>query len=466
MARAAWHRRHAADVRDAGRRRVAYAGGHEPRERRRRGVGARRTEPPGLRPAVRVREQRGTRLVVAAGGGRRCGPDRGVLARFAAQGAKGPVDLVFPYPLGWTKAGVIFTGDRGSDAGDAQGLWVVPVDSASGRVAGDAVRLTNGTTRDLSASVAHDGRMVFAALASLRTTFRCHWMPTPERQPARSGSVRDDRINTGRTSISEDGRLMVLPRYELDAGGLWVRDLRHRSGAATGGHATHAAQSGDVSRRSMGGVHDHQGGHRRRRRVRRCAGRALGWRRPAQGVRELSGGSLDAGQPAGRRRDGPSIRTLMRLNITSGERTPLAAVSSGPVDRPLFGPDGRWVTFNAQSWGVRRARTRGPREPRVRMDEAGGVGWRWRAHGRAVAGRRPALPAARAGWVPVFVRDANRIRQRAGRVGSRSWSRTSTMPVANGASTGYGSAVASGMFVANLFETTGNLWMTTLDAGR
>jgi len=38
--------------------------------------------------------------------------------------------------------------------------------------------------------------------------------------------VRNDQINTGRTSVSEDGRLMVLPRYELDAGGLWTRDLR------------------------------------------------------------------------------------------------------------------------------------------------------------------------------------------------------------------------------------------------
>jgi hypothetical protein len=32
--------------------------------------------------------------------------------------------------------------------------------------------------------------------------------------------------------------------------------------------------------------------------------------------------------------------------------------------------------------------------------------------------------------------------------------------------TGYGSSVARGIFVANLFETTGNLWMTTLETGR
>jgi hypothetical protein len=33
-------------------------------------------------------------------------------------------------------------------------------------------------------------------------------------------------------------------------------------------------------------------------------------------------------------------------------------------------------------------------------------------------------------------------------------------------STGYGSAVVRGMFVANFLETTGNLWMTTLESGR
>ena len=33
-------------------------------------------------------------------------------------------------------------------------------------------------------------------------------------------------------------------------------------------------------------------------------------------------------------------------------------------------------------------------------------------------------------------------------------------------STGYGSAVVRGIFVANLFQTTGNLWMTTLETDR
>ena len=47
-------------------------------------------------------------------------------------------------------------------------------------------------------------------------------------------------------------------------------------------------------------------------------------------------------------------------------------VSSGSVDRPLFGPDGKWVVFNSNR-GVRRACTRGPREPGLRMDEARGV---------------------------------------------------------------------------------------------
>ena len=45
--------------------------------------------------------------------------------------------------------------------------------------------------------------------------------------------------------------------------------------------------------------------------------------------------------------EGPSYKSLVRVNVTSGERTPMVEVSSGSVDRPLFGPDGRWVTFNS-----------------------------------------------------------------------------------------------------------------------
>jgi serine/threonine protein kinase len=121
----------------------------------------------------------------------------GALPRFAAQGATGPTDLVFPYPLNWTSAGVLFTGDRGSDEGDAQGLWLVALDSTSGRAAGDAVRLTNGTTRDVSASVALDGRMVFAAVVSNRTTFALPRMPMRARPPGCSVSSETTRSTRG-----------------------------------------------------------------------------------------------------------------------------------------------------------------------------------------------------------------------------------------------------------------------------
>ena len=260
--------------------------------------------------------------------------------------------LPFPHPLGWAKAGVIFTGDRGSDEGDAQGIWVVAVDQASGRVAGDAVQLTNGTTRDLSASVAHDGRMVFAALASLRTTFTLPLDANAGKATGPFRPVRDDQINTGRTSVSEDGRLMVLPRYELDAGGLWVRDLRtgqERQLAATPRTPLNPVMSADghwvaytITKVVTGGdagfgdvlIVPSAGGVPRKV-CENC--QAAAWVRDNQQLVVA---------------DGPSYESLARVNVTSGERTPMVAVSSGSVDRPLFGPNGNWVAFNTSMIGA------------------------------------------------------------------------------------------------------------------
>ena len=354
----------------------------------------------------------------------------GAFSRFAAQGAKGPIDLALPYPLGWTKAGVIFTGDRGSD-GVAQGLWVVPVDSASGRVAGDAVRLTNGTTRDLAASVAHDGRMVFAALASRQATFTLPLDANAGKATGPFRSVRDDRINTGRTSVSEDGRLMVLPLYNLDAGGLWVRDLgtgQERQLAATPRTPLNPVMSADgqwvaytITRVVTGGeagfgdvlIVPSAGGVPRKV-CENCQAEA--WTRDNQQV--VVG-------------IGPYHRTFERLNVTSGGRTPLAAVSSGQIDRPLFGPDGRWVTFNSNNRAVFvapvHADRASPESEWTKLVALDGAGERTPGCRRmevcftCCSSVMGSGACTRCEW----------IRQRAGRVGSRSRLRTCTMPLAN-----------------------------------
>ena len=200
---------------------------------------------------------------------------------------------------------------------------MVAIDPACGRVAGDAVRLTNGTSRDLSASVTPDGRMVFAALASLRTTFVLPLDANAGKAIGPFRLVRDDQINTGRTSVSEDGRLMVLPRYELDAGGLWTRDLRtgqERQLAATPRTPLNPVMSADgqwvaytvtrVGTGSDAGFGDvlivPSAGGVPRKVCEKC--QATAW---VRGNEQLVIS------------EGPTYQTLELVNVTSGERTPM-----------------------------------------------------------------------------------------------------------------------------------------------
>ena len=388
----------------------------------------------------------------------------GALARFNSQGNKGLSNLAFPYPLGWVKAGVMFSGDRGSDEGDAQGIWMVAVDPASGRLEADAVRLTNGTTRDLSASVAQDGRMVFAALHSLRTTFALPLDANAAKAAGPFRLIRDDRIDTGRTSVSEDGRVMVLPRYELNAGGLWVRDLgtgQERQLAATPRTPLNPVMSADgdwvaytITRVVTGGdagfgdvlIVQSAGGVPRKV-CESC--QAAAWVRDNQQLVIT---------------EGPSYNTLMRVNVTSGERTPMVVVSSGSVDRPLFGPNGRWVTFNSNQ-GVFVAP--------VYADRASSES-EWTKLVALNGGERSTGLSPDGGLLYLLLeRDGFRCLYAMRIDPSTGTSRSEPFLVAHvhdasrqWGTTGFGSAVVRGMFVANLFETTGSLWMTTLETAR
>ena len=165
--------------------------------------------------------------------------------------------------------------------------------------------------------------------------------------------------------------------------------------------------------------------------------------------------------------EGPSYQSLVRVNVTSGERTPMVAVASGSVDRPLFGPDGRWVAFNTSNsnrgvfvapvyadratpdseWTKLVALNGGERSTGLSPDggvlylllEGDGFRCLYAMRIDPSTGESRGEP-----FLVAHVHDA-----------SRRWG-----------STGYGSAVVRGMFVATLLETTGNLWMTTLETGR
>ena len=306
------------------------------------------------------------------------------------------------------------------------------MDPASGQVAGDAVQLTNGTTRDLSASVAHDGRMVFAALASLRTTFVLPLDANAGKATGPFRLVQDDQIYTGRTSVSEDGRVMVLPRDQLDAGGLWARDLRtgqERQLASTPRTPLNPVMSADglwvaytITKLVSGGdagfgdvlIVPSAGGVPRKV-CENC--QAAAWVRDNQ--------QLVVGE-------GPSYQTLVRVNVTSGERIPTVAVSSGSVNRPLFGPDGKWVAFNSNR-GVFvapvHADRASPDSEWTKLVTLNGGGER--STGLSPDGGLLYLLLEQDGFRCLYA--IGSIPQRESPTASRSWSRMSTMPVADGA---------------------------------
>ena len=387
----------------------------------------------------------------------------GAFARLQAQGVKSPVDVNLPYPLTWSDGGVIFSGDRGSDTSDAQGLWVVAVDPASGRLTSDAVRLTNGTTRDLAASVAQNGRMVFSAQTSFRATLALTLDANAGKATGTFRRVRDDTVETGRTSVSEDGRLMVLPKYETDAGSLWVRNLqtgREWQLAATPRTPLNPVMSADgrwvaytVTKVVTGGdagfgdvfIVPTDGGVPRKV-CESCE--AQGWTRDNQQIVVTD----------------QDRKTLIRVDVTSGDRIPLVATTSSGLDRPLFGPNGRWVTFNSNGGTfvatVRSDRATAEAEWTMLIETTGGE----RSAGLSPDGRLLYLLLERDGFRCLY---AMRLDPATGR------SNGEPFPVAHvheatrrWGSTGYGSAVARGIFIANLFETTGNLWMTTLATKR
>ncbi len=86
----------------------------------------------------------------------------------------------------------------------------------------DPVRLTNGTTSDRAATLARDGSMLFLAQNMERTVFA---LPLDANLGKPTGALRRITTASARTGVSQDGRLLAFPKYELDAGGLWLRDL-------------------------------------------------------------------------------------------------------------------------------------------------------------------------------------------------------------------------------------------------
>jgi Tol biopolymer transport system component len=149
----------------------------------------------------------------------------GAYERFKAQGMTVDITDVFPYPHTWTTDGVMFTAR--TESRDARSLWMLPVDQRTGLPTSDVVRVTNGTTTDAAVAISRNGRMVFSAQAILdRLLFALPVDANGARATGPLRRVREDTAAIGRSSVSVDGRLLVFPKYEIGAAGVWLRDMR------------------------------------------------------------------------------------------------------------------------------------------------------------------------------------------------------------------------------------------------
>jgi eukaryotic-like serine/threonine-protein kinase len=365
-----------------------------------------------------------------------------------------------PFPRVWTTSGtVIFTAQ--SRNADNRGLWRIALDDRTGQVIGDPEPLTNGATQDTSPDASEDGRVVFAAETSQEIIFA---LPLDGNAGQPLGSLRrlrEDATPTGRSSISEDGSILAFPKYEFASGSLWVRDLRtgqERQLAATPrtplnpvisvdgrwvGYTVTAAETGGGGGPGTGFVVETSGGVPRRI----CDDCNI----------ELF--TRDSRHAIVTESDSPAFT---RIDIRTGGRTPLLASGDG-FDRPMIGPDGAWLTINGPGAVYvapvhpDRASTQAEWTKILEIDSPAE-----RTAGMSPDGGQLYLLLERDGFRCLY---ALRLDPATGRPRgdpslvahfhdqSRQWG-----------STGRGSAVTSGLFIANLFETVGNIWMTTIAA--
>jgi serine/threonine protein kinase/Tol biopolymer transport system component len=363
-----------------------------------------------------------------------------------------------PYPRAWTTDGqVVFTAQLTN--ADNRGLWRLAIDERTGLVTGVPEPLTNGPTQDVWASASRNGRMVFAAENSTELGFEMPFDGNAGRALGPLQRIRRDSTPTGRSSISEDGRLLAFPKYEFAAGSLWVRDLRtgeERQLAATPRTPLNPVLSVDGRMVGYTVTSNETGG---------AGGPGTGF------VVETSGGVprriCDDCQVDLFTRDNqqvifadPSRSTLFRMDIRTGVRTPFITSSRGPVDRPMISPNGAWLTFNAPG-GVYLAPVHSDRAPTdaewTRILETTSAG---RTAGMSPDGSLLYLLLERDGFRCLY---SLKLDPATGQPRSEPSVVTHFHDEARRwGTTGLGSAVAANRFVASLYETTGNIWMTTI----
>jgi hypothetical protein len=318
--------------------------------------------------------------------------------------------------------------------------------------------LTHGTTIDVLPSVSTENRVAFAAQTENELIFGLPIDANGGKVTGPMRRLRNDTTVTGRASLSEDGRVMVFPKYEFASGAIWARDLttgREWQLAATPRTPLNPVVSVDgrwtaytITKIDTGGTDGPGDGY----------------------VVETSGGAprkvCEDCQLDQWTRDGRFVvvgeqrrHLVSRLEIATGKRVPLLQ-SSEETDRVQFEPEGRWMTFNAPGHIYTtpvhqdRASSKDEWMPLLATTGAG------RTAGLSPDGSLLYALLETDGWRCLY---GLRLNPQTGQPrgspfliahfhdAARSWG-----------TTGLGSAVVKGLFVAELYETTSNIWIGSL----
>jgi eukaryotic-like serine/threonine-protein kinase len=370
--------------------------------------------------------------------------------RLAAEGAA-LSDL--PRPQDWMDDAVLFAASTGNEY--VQHIWEIPITPATGSVHRPPRQVTAGPSVDVSPRRARDGRLVFSSVTNRNVIVGVPLDANAARATGALRYLRSGAVRTSRPSASQDGSTLVFPVLLSGGAEVWIKDLhtdRDRQLAVTAAENVTPVISRDgrwvgYTVRSMG-----QGG----------AGAGEGYiisAAAAGAPRKVCAYCEIMSWLSGDRRllIHTAAGAVAVLAIQTGEQLPV--VSAGI--RTFVSPDERWIAFsNTRGTFVAPFRPGNPpsQDEWIRIIDTRDDG---RATGWSPDSRFLYLLLDHDGFP--FCLHAVRIARDTGK------KEGDVIPVYHfhnpklrWGSTGFASAVVSGLFVADQQEYTGDIWLTTL----
>jgi serine/threonine protein kinase len=358
----------------------------------------------------------------------------------------------------WTGDRVIFSA---RSAGSIN-LWQIPL-SSGWRASGAPRRLTLGSEEDTSPWVADDGRLVFS---NLRATASIYELPTNEGLDKNTSALKQLTSTSAldiRPSISADGKRLVFARRSGAVRNIWLRDLQTGSERqVTSSTPAFAVISRDGNRIAYS-IEDHgkipiyiytvspESGMTER--VCEDCGEVLDWSPDGQRVLFLSG------RPT----------SISALDLKSQQTLAVLNARNSSLDQAQISSDGRWLVFVSRLDGDHSRIFVSPMQGASAASDSDwisltdGQTWddkpRWTEDGRTIF-----FYSTRDGFGCIWkIRLDPATRTPTGAPSPVRHFHSTRLSMIELLEWSINLSVGGGKLVFSLAETTGNIWMTTID---